>query len=114
MAARKVLLEVLSDYFLVVQCSEAYSSQVHYKCGMPLEQYRRYEVRTETCYHCSQNRRDGKPELVNRDFNAAINILEWLCFHLQGDDQNSKKSLTFGSVPWHFERNVRFAARCLC
>jgi hypothetical protein len=82
-ANRKKLLEILSDHFLVVLYDEHYTSQLHYKCGHPLEQYRKHEVRTKICYCCSVKRADGRPELVNRDFNAAVNMVDWFCYELQ-------------------------------
>jgi hypothetical protein len=56
-ANRKRILEILSDHFLVVLYDEKYSSQLHYKCGRPLEQYRDEEVRTKICYCCSRSAR---------------------------------------------------------
>ena len=82
-ANRKRILEILSDHFLVVLYNEHYTSQLHYKCGRPLEQYRKHEVRTKICYCCSLERTDDKPELVNRDFNAAVNMVDWFCYELQ-------------------------------
>ena len=82
-ANRKRILEILSDHFLVVLYDEHYSSQLHYKCGRPLEQYRTNEVRTKICYCCTLERNDGVPVLVNRDFNAAVNMVDWFCYELQ-------------------------------
>jgi hypothetical protein len=81
-ANRKRILEILSDHVLVVVYNENYSSQLHYKCGRPLEQYRRHEVRTKICYCCTLEREDGRPELVNRDFNAAVCLTDFLCYEL--------------------------------
>ena len=64
-ANRKRIVDILSDHFLVMLYNENYSSQLHYKCGRPLEQYHKHEVRTKACYCCSLERADGKPELVN-------------------------------------------------
>ena len=81
-ANRKCILEILSDHFLVVLYDEKYSSQLHYKCGRPMEQYRDEGVRTKICYCCSLERKDGLPELVNRDFNAAACLNDFLCYEL--------------------------------
>jgi hypothetical protein len=78
----KRILDILSDHFLVVLYDEKYSSQLHYKCGRPMEQYRKHEVRTKICYCCTEERTDGLPELVNRDFNAAVNMVDWFCYEL--------------------------------
>ncbi len=82
-ANRKRILDILSDHFLVVLYKENYSSQLHYKCGRPLEQYRKHEVRTKICYCCSLEREDRRPVLVNRDFNASVNMVDWFCYELQ-------------------------------
>jgi hypothetical protein len=103
-ANRKCILEILSDHFLVVVYKENYTSQLHYKCGRPLDKsapvrsvvssnparvssfgflYRKHEVRTKICYCCTLERTDGRPELVNRDFNASVNMVDWFCYELQ-------------------------------
>jgi hypothetical protein len=69
--------------FLVVVYKENYTSQLHYKCGRPLDKYRKHEVRTMFCYCCTLERTDGRPELVNRDFNASVNMVDWFCYELQ-------------------------------
>jgi hypothetical protein len=79
----KRIAEILSDHFLVVLYNENYSSQLHYACGRPMEQYRDNEVRTKICYCCTAERQDGRHVLVNRDFNAAMNMANWFCYELQ-------------------------------
>jgi hypothetical protein len=82
-ANRKLIVDILSDHFLVVLYNENYSSQLHYACGRPMEQYRKHEVRTKICYCCTAERPDGRHVLVNRDFNAAVNMVDWFCYELQ-------------------------------